>query len=120
MEEAGRALGLEGTYIPHSYIELVQIGHLTEVGGLGWRGVGALGSVLGAASPWSSPCTSSLCPTPPLTVAPCPSCLHPQSFQTVTEDLKRRFAVNGEPLIDESVVGSLSRGASPHWSAGEL
>lgn len=62
----------------------------------------------------------SLCPTPPLTVAPCPSCLHPQSFQTVTEDLKRRFAVNGEPLIDESVVGSLSRGASPHWSAGEL
>ena len=60
VEEAGRALGLEGTYIPHSYIELVQIGHLTEVGGVGWRGVGALGSVLGAASPRSSPCTSSL------------------------------------------------------------
>ena len=39
-----------------------------------------------------------------------------QSFQTVTEDLKRRFAVNGEPLIDEHLVGSLSRGASPHWS----
>ncbi|PRW57239.1 Uridine-cytidine kinase C [Chlorella sorokiniana] len=72
VEEAGRALGLEGTYIPHSYIELVQIGHLTE------------------------------------------------SFQTVTEDLKRRFAVNGEPLIDESVVGSLSRGASPHWSSGSF
>lgn len=32
VEEAGRVLGLEGTYIPHSYIELVQIGHLTEVG----------------------------------------------------------------------------------------
>lgn len=28
------------------------------------------------------------------------------SFQSVTEDLKKRFAVNGEPLIDESVVGS--------------
>jgi hypothetical protein len=49
--------------------------------------------------------------------APCPS---PQSFQTVTEDLKRRFAVNGEPLIDETVVGSLSRGASPHWSSGSF
>ncbi|KAL4451982.1 hypothetical protein ABPG75_007644 [Micractinium tetrahymenae] len=72
VEEAGRKLGLEGSYIPHSYIELVQIGHLTE------------------------------------------------SFQTVTEDLKRRFAVNGEPLIDESVVGSLSRGASPHWSNGSF
>ena len=43
-----------------------------------------------------------------------------QSFQTVTEDLKRRFAVNGEPLIDESVVGSLSRGTSPHWSNGSF
>ena len=63
---AGAALGLDGTYIPHSYIELVQLENLT------------------------------------------------QSFQTVTEDLKRRFAVNGEPLIDESVVGSYaSRGSSP-------
>ena len=35
VEAAGRALGLEGTYIPHSYIELVQIGHLTEVSGGG-------------------------------------------------------------------------------------
>jgi hypothetical protein len=33
VEETGRRLGLEGSYIPHSYIELVQIGHLTEVGG---------------------------------------------------------------------------------------
>lgn len=32
MEEVGKRLGLEGSYIPHSYIELVQIGHLTEVG----------------------------------------------------------------------------------------
>ena len=40
VEEAGRRLGLEGTYIPHSYIELVQIGHLTEVGG---HRVGAVG-----------------------------------------------------------------------------
>ena len=39
VEETGRRLGLEGTYIPHSYIELVQIGHLTEVGGL----LGAVG-----------------------------------------------------------------------------
>ncbi|PSC70801.1 DNA topoisomerase I [Micractinium conductrix] len=72
VEEVGKRLGLEGSYIPHSYIELVQIGHLTE------------------------------------------------SFQMVTEDLKKRFAVNGEPLIDEHVVGSLSRGASPHWSNGSF
>jgi hypothetical protein len=39
VEETGRRLGLEGTYIPHSYIELVQIGHLTEVGGAA-RGCG--------------------------------------------------------------------------------
>ena len=63
---AATALGLDaGTYLPHSYIELVQLENLT------------------------------------------------QSFQTVTEDLKRRFAVNGEPLIDEHVVGSFSRGSSP-------
>lgn len=54
----------------------------------------------------------------PLTIPPHPTSHHKQSFQTVTEDLKRRFAVNGEPLIDESVVGSLSRGASPHFLAG--
>lgn len=62
---AGTALGLDGSYVPHSYIELVQLENLT------------------------------------------------QSFQTVTEDLKRRFAVNGEPLSDEHVVGSFSRGSSP-------
>ena len=40
------------------------------------------------------------------------------ALQTVTEDLKKRFAVNGEPLIDESVVGSYhSRGSSPHISS---
>lgn len=62
----GTALGLDGTYIPHSYIELVQLENLT------------------------------------------------QSFQTVTEDLKRRFAVNGEPLVsDEHIVGSFSHGSSP-------
>lgn len=66
VEAAGTGLGLEGTYLPHSYIELVQLENLT------------------------------------------------QSFQTVTEDLKRRFAVNGEPLVSgEHVVGSLSRGSSP-------
>lgn len=68
---AGKALGLDGTYIPHSYIEVVQLENLTR------------------------------------------------SFQTVTEDLKRRFAVNGEPLIDESTVGSFSsRGQSPMLSDG--
>lgn len=66
---AGTALGLDGTYLPHSYIELVQLENLTT------------------------------------------------SFQTVTEDLKRRFAVNGEPLIDEHVVGSYSRGSSPALSS---
>ena len=61
----GSALGLEGTYYPHSYIEIIQLENLT------------------------------------------------QNFQKVTEDLKRRFAVNGEPLSDEHVVGSLSKGSSP-------
>ena len=63
--KVGTALGLDGSYIPHSYIELVQLDNLT------------------------------------------------QSFQTVTEDLRKRFAVNGEPLIDEHHVGSFSRGSSP-------
>jgi hypothetical protein len=68
---AGKALGLDGTYIPHSYIEVVQLENLTR------------------------------------------------SFQKVTDDLKRRFAVNGEPLIDESTVGSFSsRGQSPMLSDG--
>ena len=61
----GSALGLEGTYYPHSYIEIIQLENLT------------------------------------------------QNFQKVTEDLKRRFAVNGEPLSDEHVVGSFSKGSSP-------
>ena len=40
------------------------------------------------------------------------------SFQSVTEDLKKRFAVNGEPLIDESVVGSFQvrRAAPAGWA----
>ncbi|KAK2078989.1 hypothetical protein QBZ16_002679 [Prototheca wickerhamii] len=58
---AGAELGLDGTYVPHSYIELVQMENLTA------------------------------------------------AFQTVTEDLKRRFRVNGEPLE----ASSLSRGSSP-------
>ncbi|KAL6785836.1 CMPK1 [Auxenochlorella protothecoides x Auxenochlorella symbiontica] len=62
----GAALGLEGTYIPHSYIELVQIENLTT------------------------------------------------SFQTVTEDLKRRFKVSGEPLDGPGLLGSsFSHGSSP-------
>jgi hypothetical protein len=62
----GTSLGLDGSYIPHSYIEVVQLENLT------------------------------------------------QSFQTVTEDLRKRFAVNGEPLLDEGqLVGSFSRGSSP-------
>lgn len=67
--ETGFKLGLEGQYVPHSYIELVQLENLM------------------------------------------------QDFQEVTEDLKRRFAVNGEPLIDETVVGSFSRGSSPHFGS---
>ncbi|KAI8104527.1 hypothetical protein M9434_003082 [Picochlorum sp. BPE23] len=62
--EMGTALGLDGTYYPHSYIEIIQLENLT------------------------------------------------QEFLTVSEDLKRRFAVNGEPLTDE-LVGSLSKGSSP-------
>lgn len=69
---AGKALGLEGTYIPHSYIELVQLENLT------------------------------------------------QSFQTVTEDLKRHFKVNGEPLIEAEHVGSFSRSSSPSWAFGSF
>ena len=62
--EMGTALGLDGTYYPHSYIEIIQLENLT------------------------------------------------QEFLTVSEDLKRRFAVNGEPLTDD-LVGSLSKGSSP-------
>ena len=39
-----------------------------------------------------------------------------ETFQTVTEDLKQRFAVNGESLVDETnIVGSspMSAGNSP-------
>jgi len=39
-----------------------------------------------------------------------------ETFQTVTEDLKRRFAVNGESLVDETnIIGSspMSAGNSP-------
>lgn len=69
--EMGRALGLEGTYYPHSYIEIIQLENLT------------------------------------------------QDFLTVSDDLKRRFTVNGEPL-DEAVVGSLSKGSSPLISGSFL
>ena len=30
VEEAGKKLGLDGTYIPHSYIEQVQLEEMTE------------------------------------------------------------------------------------------
>lgn len=69
--EMGRALGLDGTYYPHSYIEIIQLENLTH------------------------------------------------DFLTVSEDLKRRFTVNGEPL-DEAVVGSLSKGSSPLISGSFL
>ncbi|KAK9845894.1 hypothetical protein WJX81_005399 [Elliptochloris bilobata] len=58
VEAAGRALGLEGTYIPKSYIEQVQLEKLTS------------------------------------------------SFQSVSEDLRRRFVVDGEPLLDPDSIGS--------------
>lgn len=62
--EMGAAMGLEGTYHPHSYIEIIQLENLT------------------------------------------------QEFLTVSEDLKRRFSVNGEPLGDD-IAGSISKGSSP-------
>jgi len=49
---AGAALGLDGHYLPRSYIEMVQLERLTE------------------------------------------------SFRAVTDDLRRRFAVGGDPLFD--------------------
>ena len=55
---AGAALGLEGSYSPKSYIEMVQLEKLTE------------------------------------------------SFRTVTDDLRRRFAVGGEPLFDAEGLGT--------------
>ena len=55
---AGAALGLEGSYSPRSYIEMVQLEKLTE------------------------------------------------SFRTVTDDLRRRFAVGGEPLFDAEGLGT--------------
>ena len=58
VEAAGRALGLEGTYIPKSYIEQVQLAKLTA------------------------------------------------SFQSISEDLRRRFVVDGEPLLESDSIGS--------------
>mmetsp|Transcript_11150 Transcript_11150/g.33431 ORF Transcript_11150/g.33431 Transcript_11150/m.33431 type:complete len:669 (+) Transcript_11150:244-2250(+) len=58
--EAGKALGLEGHYIPRSYIEQVQLERLTA------------------------------------------------QFQTVTEDMRRRFAVDGEPLVSAGHVSASS------------
>lgn len=55
---AGAVLGLEGSYSPRSYIEMVQLEKLTE------------------------------------------------SFRTVTDDLRRRFAVGGEPLFDAEGLGT--------------
>lgn len=69
--EMGTALGLDGSYYPHSYIEIIQLENLT------------------------------------------------QDFLTVSDDLKRRFTVNGEPL-DEAVVGSMSKGSSPLISGSFL
>lgn len=59
--EAGRKLGLEGTYIARSYIEQIQLAKLTA------------------------------------------------SFQNVTADLRRRFVVDGEPLLDEHSLGASPR-----------
>lgn len=60
----GKALGLDGHYIPRSYIEQVQLERLTE------------------------------------------------HFQTVTEDMQRRFAVDGEPLMSAGML-SPKAGRSP-------
>ena len=59
--EAGRKLGLDGTYIARSYIEQIQLAKLTA------------------------------------------------SFQNVTADLRRRFVVDGEPLLDEHSLGASPR-----------
>ena len=61
MSEAGKKLGLEGTYIARSYIEQIQLAKLTA------------------------------------------------SFQNVTADLRRRFVVDGEPLLDEHSLGASPR-----------
>ncbi|KAK9868977.1 hypothetical protein WJX84_000932 [Apatococcus fuscideae] len=61
VSEAGKKLGLEGTYIARSYIEQIQLAKLTA------------------------------------------------SFQNVTADLRRRFVVDGEPLLDEHSLGASPR-----------
>lgn len=69
---AGAALGLEGSYLPRSYIELVQLEQLTE------------------------------------------------SFRTVTDGLRKRFAVGGEPLFDEDGVGTPPSSAGGSLVGGSL
>ncbi|KAA6424132.1 MAG: uridine-cytidine kinase C-like [Trebouxia sp. A1-2] len=56
--EAGRRLGLDGTYIARSYIEQVQLEQLTA------------------------------------------------SFQNVTDDMRQRFVVDGQTVLDESIIGT--------------
>lgn len=56
--EAGRQLGLDGTYIARSYIEQVQLEQLTA------------------------------------------------SFQNVTDDMRQRFVVDGQTVLDESIIGT--------------
>ncbi len=68
--EAGRKLGLDGTYIARSYIEQIQLAKLTA------------------------------------------------SFQNVTADLRRRFVVDGEPLLDEHSLGASPRIESHRLNSG--
>ena len=98
VKAAGDKLGLEGTYIPRSYIEQVMMFcarsftcNADQI------------RVIEAHSAFWSRCCSQV-QLEKLTAA----------FQNVTEDLKRRFVVNGEPLIDESAIV----GNSPMSSSG--
>lgn len=124
--EVGKQLGLEGTYIPRSYIEQVRL--VPQVLCRGATNAcarvecGYIAAEAGCMFPIKrrGPAMATQPPCAPLAFLSW-RC-NPQvqlskltaAFQTVTEDMKRRFVVDGEPQINEfDVVGCspMSEGA---------
>ena len=108
MGKTGTKLGLDGTYIPRSYIEQV---HRTLTGILFASQLQQPDSATmrGRGYRQACVCAGVQVQLEKLT----------EAFQTVTEDLKRRFAVNGESVVDETnISGSspMSAGHSPFRS----
>ena len=110
MAEAGKALELDGTYIPFSYIEQVSLVSLLQVLQLCHachrKHLPSKHSFSQMASYDRHPCNNPQVQLEKLT----------EQFQTVTEDMRRRFAVDGEPMVNAGHVSAsspLAMAASP-------